>query len=83
VGNLVTQDVALNPGLVIVKELEILGAFATDQTELEEALQLTASRTIQPFISEALPLADAAVAHSRLEQRGVAGRIVLVPRAAA
>jgi len=83
VGNLITQDVALNPGLVIVKELEIIGAFATDQTELEEALKLTASRAIQPFISEALPLADAAVAHSRLEQRGVAGRIVLVPRAAA
>jgi acryloyl-coenzyme A reductase len=83
VGNLVTQDVTLNPGLVIVKELEIIGAFATDQTELEEALKLTASRAIQPFISEALPLADAAVAHSRLEQRGVAGRIVLVPRATA
>jgi acryloyl-coenzyme A reductase len=83
VGNLVTQDVALNPGLVIVKELEIIGAFATDQKELEEALQLTATRAILPFISEALPLAEAAVAHSRLEQRGVAGRIVLVPRAAA
>ena len=83
VGNLVTRDVTLNPGLVIVKELEILGAFATDQIELEEALKLTATRAIQPFISEALPLADAAVAHARLEQRGVAGRIVLVPRAAA
>jgi acryloyl-coenzyme A reductase len=83
VGNLVTRDVTLNPGLVIVKELEIIGAFATDQTELEEALKLTASRAIRPFISEALPLADAAVAHARLEQRGVAGRIVLVPRAAA
>src|SRR5450631_2421251 len=83
VGNLVTQDVTLNPGLVIVKELEIIGAFATDQKELEEALKLTAARAIQPFISEALPLADAAVAHSRLERRGVAGRIVLVPRAAA
>jgi len=83
VGNLVTRDVAVNPGLVIVKELEIIGAFATDQVELEQALQLTASRVIRPFISEALPLADAAVAHARLEQRGVAGRIVLVPRAAA
>ncbi|MGO9066986.1 MAG: alcohol dehydrogenase catalytic domain-containing protein [Myxococcaceae bacterium] len=83
VGNLVTRDVTLNPGLVIVKELEIIGAFATDQSELEEALKLTAMRAIQPFISEALPLADAAVAHSRLERRGVAGRIVLVPRAAA
>jgi D-arabinose 1-dehydrogenase-like Zn-dependent alcohol dehydrogenase len=83
VGNLVTQDVTLNPGLVIVKELEILGAFATDQIELQEALKLTATHAIQPFISEALPLADAAVAHARLERRGVAGRIVLVPRAAA
>lgn len=34
VGNLETGIVQLNPGLVIVKELEILGAYATTQSEL-------------------------------------------------
>lgn len=79
VGNLKTASVDLNPGLVIVKELEILGAFATTQAELDEALRLVASGAIRPWVSEVLPLADAARAHEKLERRAVAGRLVLNP----
>ena len=79
VGNLKTASVDLNPGLVIVKELEILGAYATTFSELEEAFRLVASRTIRPWVSEVLPLSDAARAHDRLEKRRVAGRLVLAP----
>jgi D-arabinose 1-dehydrogenase-like Zn-dependent alcohol dehydrogenase len=71
--------VELNPGLLIVKELEILGAYATTREELDEALRLTQAGIVRPFVAEALPLADAARAHFRLEQREVAGRLVLVP----
>ena len=77
VGNLKTASVEINPGLVIVKELEILGAYATTFSELEEAFRLVASRTIRPWVSEVLPLSDAARAHDRLEKRRVAGRLVL------
>ena len=79
VGNLKTASVDLNPGLVIVKELEILGAYATTQAELQQALGLIESGTIRPWVSEVLPLVDAARAHDRLEKRGVAGRLVLAP----
>jgi acryloyl-coenzyme A reductase len=79
VGNLKTASVDLNPGLVIVKELEILGAYATTQAELDEALRLVGSGAIRPWVSEVLPLGDAAHAHDRLEKRGVAGRLVLAP----
>jgi NADPH:quinone reductase-like Zn-dependent oxidoreductase len=79
VGNLETGSVDLNPGLVIVKELEILGAYATTRQELDESLQLIADGKIRPFVSETVPLADAARAHFRLENREVAGRLVLVP----
>ena len=79
VGNLKTASVELNPGLVIVKELEILGAYATTFSELEEAFRLVASNTIRPWVSEVLPLSDAARAHDRLEKRRVAGRLVLAP----
>ena len=81
VGNLETGTIDLNPGLVIVKELEILGAYATTQGELEEALQLTRARKLTPFVTDVLPLGDAARAHVRLENREVAGRLVLCPDA--
>lgn len=79
VGNLESGTIDLNPGLVIVKELEILGAYATTQPELETALQLTHTGALTPFVTEVLPLHAAATAHVRLENREVAGRLVLSP----
>jgi D-arabinose 1-dehydrogenase-like Zn-dependent alcohol dehydrogenase len=79
VGNLESGAVELNPGLLIVKELELLGAYATTREELDEALRLTQEGVVRPFVAEPLPLAEAARAHFRLEQREVAGRLVLVP----
>jgi len=79
VGNLETGSVDLNPGLIIVKELEILGAYATTQGELDEALRLIESGALRPWVSDVLPLPEAARAHDRLEKREVAGRLVLVP----
>lgn len=79
VGNLESGTIDLNPGLVIVKELEIIGAYATSQAELETALQLTHAGLLTPFVTEVLPLREAASAHVRLENRKVAGRLVLSP----
>jgi NADPH:quinone reductase-like Zn-dependent oxidoreductase len=79
VGNLETGIVDLNPGLVIVKELEILGAYATTQTELNESLRLIETGAIRSWVSDVLPLTEAARAHDRLEKREVAGRLVLEP----
>lgn len=79
VGNLETGTVELNPGLVIVKELEILGAYATTVSELSEALQLTCEGVVHPRVADVVPLTEAARAHARLEERGVAGRLVLMP----
>ncbi len=79
VGNLETASVSLNPGLMIVKELTILGAYATTKRELEEAFELIRSGAVKPWVAEVLPLRDAAQAHRRLEERGVTGRLVLRP----
>jgi len=79
VGNLDTGTFQLNPGLVIVKELEIIGAYATTRDELQTALQLTAAKKVRSCVSEVAPLADAARAHFRLENREIAGRLVLLP----
>ena len=79
VGNLETGTVTLNPGLMIVKELEIIGAYATTQAELVEALRLIEEGVLKPYISEVLPLTDACRAHASLEERAVFGRLVLAP----
>jgi acryloyl-coenzyme A reductase len=79
VGNLDTGHFRLNPGLVIVKELEILGAYATTRDELEVALTLMAKGMVKSCVSEVRPLAEAARVHTRLENREIAGRVVLVP----
>jgi D-arabinose 1-dehydrogenase-like Zn-dependent alcohol dehydrogenase len=82
VGNLDSGVISLSPGLVIVKELELIGAYATTQGELEAALRLTRTGKLSPFVTEVMPLAEAARAHTRLEKREVAGRLVLSPDAA-
>jgi len=81
VGNLESGLVELNPGLTIVKELEILGAYATTQRELQAALELIEDGVLRPWVSDVLPLADAAAAHAHLEERAVVGRLVLAPAA--
>ena len=82
VGNLESGEVTVNPGLVIVKELEIIGAYATTREELDEALRLTRAGVLRPFVQDAVPLSEAARAHAMLERREVAGRVVLLPTAA-
>ncbi len=79
VGNLESGTFQLNPGLVIVKELEIIGAYATNQAELQSALHLLEDGILRPWVSGVLPLEDAWRAHAQLEERAVVGRLVLAP----
>lgn len=79
VGNLDTGTFGLNPGLVIVKELEIIGAYATTHDELALAFDLTAKGKVRSCVSEVVPLHEAARVHTRLENREISGRAVLVP----
>lgn len=79
VGNLETASVMLNPGLMIVKELTVLGAYATTTTELEQAFELVRAGAVKPWVTEVLALREAAQAHRRLEERRVVGRLVLRP----
>lgn len=79
VGNLDTGTFDINPGLVIVKELEILGAYATTPGELAIAFDLIAKGHVKSPVSSVLPLHDAVSVHTRLQNRAVSGRVVLVP----
>ncbi len=77
VGNLETRPVSFLPGLVILKELEIRGSFATTTAELTESFRLVAEKKVKPVVSKVMPLAEVAKAHQILYDRGVTGRIVL------
>lgn len=79
IGNVVGGRAAFNPGLVILKELEVIGSFAASVEELEKSFALIAEGKIHPVVSSRLPLTEAAEAHRRLEARAVTGRLVLEP----
>lgn len=79
IGNVVGGRAAFNPGLVILKELEVIGSFAASVGELEKSFALIAEGKIHPVVSSRLPLTEAAEAHRRLEARAVTGRLVLEP----
>lgn len=77
VGNLETQPVDFMPGLMILKELEFIGSYATTPDELTQAFRLVEAGSIKPVLAATLPLAKAAKAHKMLFERGVTGRLAL------
>lgn len=78
-GNVVGGKAAFNPSLVILKELEVIGSFATSVEEMEHAFELAASGEVRIVVSKCLPLREAVHAHRMLEARAVMGRLVLQP----
>jgi D-arabinose 1-dehydrogenase-like Zn-dependent alcohol dehydrogenase len=79
VGNVTAERVELNPGFVILKELEIVGSASARQGDLESVLTLASRGILTPVLAGTLPLEEAERAHERLATRDVVGRLVLVP----
>jgi len=77
VGSLETRSVSFLPGLMILKELEFIGSFATTTAELAEAFRLITDGKVRPVVSEVMSLDDAAHAHRMLFDRQITGRVVL------
>lgn len=77
VGNLETRPVDFMPGLMILKELEFIGSYATTPDELTQAFHLVEVGSIKPMLAATLPLAQAAKAHEMLFEREVTGRLAL------
>ena len=79
VGNVMADRVELNPGLVIVRELEIVGSAMGTRGDLEETIRLVSTGQLTPVISHRFSLRQALEAHRLLERRGNLGRVVLTP----
>jgi alcohol dehydrogenase len=61
------------------KQLNYLGSHCCTVSEYAEALRFVGSGAIKPVVTEVMPLAEIARAHTLLEQGGVCGKIVLTP----
>jgi acryloyl-coenzyme A reductase len=79
IGNVDPQDVLLKPGLVILKELSVIGSAHGTKKDLEEVVALVAAGHAVPVIDEEIPLSEAARSHEEPRGRGGIGRRVLRP----
>ncbi len=78
-GNVTVARHDINPGYFILNEIELTGTSSCTRRDLEQVIRWVKEGRIQPMLEEVLPLARAAEAHRRLENRNVRGRLVLKP----
>jgi D-arabinose 1-dehydrogenase-like Zn-dependent alcohol dehydrogenase len=79
IGQLTGQFVPFNPAQLFLKSVSMLSATSTTRKQLEDCLDLVARGAVKPIVSLALPLEEAAQAHTLVEGGKAAGRIVLRP----
>lgn len=77
IGNISAVPTPVNLGIIILRELRVLGSSSATETDLKEVLQMVAEGSIKPMIDRILPLKDVEIAHRLLMEKGVVGRIVL------
>ncbi|APR84341.1 Alcohol dehydrogenase [Minicystis rosea] len=78
-GNIELSKVDLNPGMLIVRGLSILGGVSCSARDLTDVFAMVESGALVPRIDRRLPLDRAAEAHRLLAERKVVGRVVLEP----
>ncbi|MCC6777589.1 MAG: alcohol dehydrogenase catalytic domain-containing protein [Hyphomicrobiales bacterium] len=76
-GNIGAQPVAIDPGLVIMRRIRIAGSGNATFHDVHTALHLLATKAVKPVIGRVLPFPLASEGHALMEQRAVAGRVVL------
>jgi NADPH:quinone reductase-like Zn-dependent oxidoreductase len=62
---------------LFVRQLTLLGSYMGSRGELYTVLKLVGEKRLRPVVDRVFPLAEAAKAHERLEQREQFGKIVL------
>jgi acryloyl-coenzyme A reductase len=77
VGNVEPGNVALNPAISILKEIELIGSAHAVVSDLIQVVDLVKRGRLSPPIAATMPVAEAAAAHRMMEGRTATGRIVL------
>lgn len=79
IGQLLREDVSINPARIIFKAATIVGVTSARRDQLEDTVRLVAAGRLHPKVAQVLPLAEAAKAHALVEAGDITGRIVLQP----
>lgn len=79
VGNVDPAPINLDPGLTIVKELQVRGSAHATRTDLEEVVSMVADGHVVPVVARTWPLAQVSKAHAALDAGQITGRAVVVP----
>ncbi len=79
VGNVSLGTLSLNPGLLILKELQLFGSSSASRDELSAVLDMAAAGKLKPVVHKVMKLEEVEQAHLLLQDKNVCGRIVLVP----
>lgn len=79
VGNVLGERVEVNPGLIILKALRVLGSDSCSRAELMEAIRLVESGRLKVNVSKSFALQEAAQAQTWIEEKKSSGRVVLIP----
>jgi D-arabinose 1-dehydrogenase-like Zn-dependent alcohol dehydrogenase len=77
VGNVSPGNVALNPAVSILKEIEVIGSAHAVLGDLTRVIDLVRRKRLTPIIAHTVPWTEAAAAHRIVESRSAVGRVVL------
>ena len=76
-GNIGAATVSTTPGLLIGRRLRISGSGMGTFEDLRQSLALLASGAVKPVIAEQMRFSEVARAHALLDQKAIAGRVVM------
>ncbi|WP_431282538.1 alcohol dehydrogenase catalytic domain-containing protein [Humitalea sp. 24SJ18S-53] len=76
-GNIGARKVEMDPGLIIMRRLRIMGSGNATYQDLRRALHLMATGKVRPMIDRVLPFAEASDGHALMENRATTGRVLL------
>jgi len=77
VGNVVPGNVAINPAVSILKEIEVIGSAHAVLGDLMHVIDLVRRKRLSPIVAHTLAWTEAAAAHRMVESRSTIGRVVL------
>lgn len=77
IGNVRGERYALNPGLLILKELRIVGSHTATEADLRTLFGWVKEGKLNPQVEAVLPLSEAQQAQQMLEAKRAFGRVVL------
>jgi D-arabinose 1-dehydrogenase-like Zn-dependent alcohol dehydrogenase len=76
-GNIGAQPVSIDPGLLIMRRIRLMGSGNATYADLRRALHLMATGAVRPMIDRVLPFTEAAEGHAMMEERRSTGRVLL------